>query len=67
MAVVLQKQPHGAVRGGAVQRRKQHEVELPDLEIFRIQPGVVYFDPREWDNFPFSAEQNSKKRKTQPH
>ena len=41
------------LRGGAVTRKKQHEVVLPDLDIFEKKEGVIYFNPDEWHAFPF--------------
>lgn len=56
----LQNENPDRLRGGAVKRKKQHEVELPDLDIFKKMPGVEYFDPREWSSFPYGVGKGAK-------
>lgn len=52
------------LRGGAVTRKKQHEVVLPDLDIFEKKDGVEYFNSEEWHSLPFvfSSVRGQKKK-----
>jgi len=36
-----------------INRKPQHYVELPDLDIFEKKEGVEYFAPALWHSFPF--------------
>ena len=48
----------------AMKRKKQHEVVLPDLDIFKKKDGVEYFNSEEWHSFPFvfSSVRDQKKK-----